>query len=163
MSITGIEWEEFNIKKDFTADDVATGMVKYGLSEYRNDLYQTIRDHVIPEGGEEFHVNLFAETMLLAYHLKGVHDDDMNKALDILMNPKHCTKMFGRVELKKMFNLTEENETMLMAILCRKLFDCEEMGMSPKQTEKAINKYFNKEIIDKFLNDKQYKSLSRTA
>lgn len=159
MKEPSIHWNEFIINKNFTADDIACGRVNYGLHEFKEDLYQAIRTHVTSEGESEFFVNLLGEALLTTYYLNFSLEENSEKVFKALMKPKTPTRMFGKVELKKMYKLHKENMTMFAAIIVKKFFDCEDMSMNKRQITTNINNYAQKEIFDKFLTREQMLAL----
>jgi len=156
-----INWNELNIKKDFTADDVAIGKVNYELSEYRADLYEKINAHITPQKANEIYVHMIGEMLLFSYFMEDVAGKETT--LKELMRNKTYTRHLGKVELKKMLNQTENNNIMYQAIIFSKISQCKAMSMDEAQINKSINNYVQKEIFGNFLSSKQRKSFSRKA
>lgn len=155
-----IDYKELVIKNSFSSADVASGKVNYGLADLKADLYQRLKDHIIPQGADEIFIHMIGEALLFMYYLNSCLGDNLDKVLKILMNKKVYTSSIGKVELKKMFRETINNYELYQAILVNKMFNCEDMRMSERQINAVINGYAQKEIINTFLTKEEIAKIS---
>jgi len=123
---------------DFTPDDIILGKIEYTLIDFRNDLWDEIRDFTTPAG--------FPALFWALYHLAmGYSPQQMAQAMKG-KNQLSADEIRNQVERFETIRITHENEIdMLRGIIKRRIVEYHQEGLDVIQ-DSSLPEYIQRWI-----------------